>query len=78
MFNVGGGTPIVAEMLIFRTQKKATIERWMECSEYLVGTGDDGGKLVFLLVLALDHGLENGWVVRSQVDEDIGHASLFR
>lgn len=44
---------------------------------YLVGTGDNGGKLAIVLLLALDHGLEERRMVRTQVDEDMGYTSLF-
>lgn len=40
----------------------------------LVGTRDDLGKLALLLVLALDNGLNDGGVVRPEVDEDVTNA----
>lgn len=56
-----------------QTEKKET--QWHGI--YLVGTGDNGGKLAIVLLLALGHGLEEGRMVRPQVDEDMGYTSLF-
>ena len=43
---------------------------------YLIGTGNDGGELILLLLLALHHGLEDGRMVRSKIDKDMGHSGL--
>lgn len=43
---------------------------------YLIGTGDDAGELIPLLLLALDHGLKDGRMVRSKIDKDMGHSGL--
>ena len=43
---------------------------------YLIGTGDDAGELIPLLLLALDHGLQDGRMVRSKIDKDMGHSGL--
>ena len=43
---------------------------------YLIGTGHDSGELIPLLLLALDHGLEDGRMVRSKIDKDMGHSGL--
>lgn len=43
---------------------------------HLVGTGDDLGELIRLLFLAFDHGLEDGGVIRAEVDEAMGDAGL--
>lgn len=43
---------------------------------YFIGTSDDLGKLVLLLVLALDDCLDDGGVVAPEVDEDMRDAIL--
>lgn len=43
---------------------------------HLVGACDDAGKLALLLALALDHGLYDARMVRAQIDEAMGDASL--
>ena len=43
---------------------------------YFIRTCHDLGELALLLVLALDNGLDDGWMVRPQVDKDIPHARL--
>lgn len=47
-------------------------KRWT----YLIGTSNHLGKLVLLLALALDHGLDDAGVVRAEVDEAVRHTRL--
>ena len=48
-------------------------QTWGTC---LIGTCDDPGELSFLLVLALDDSLDDGGMVRPEVDEDMADAVL--
>lgn len=60
-----------------QTKKKERKKQLQWRGIYLVGTGDNSGKLAIVLLLALDHGLEERRMVRTQVDEDMGYTSLF-
>lgn len=62
--------------LLFGATQSSAEELNENKQQYLIGTCYDRGKLVSLLLLALDHGLQDGRVVRTQVDEDIGNTSL--
>lgn len=44
--------------------------------KYLVRTGDNLRKFIWLLLLALHHGLEDGWVIGAKVNEAMGDTSL--
>ena len=43
---------------------------------YFIRTCYDLGEVALLLILALDNGLDDGRMVRSQIDEDVPHARL--
>lgn len=43
---------------------------------YLIGTGDNPRKLVFLFFLSFHHSLQDGWMVGSQIDKDMADAAL--
>lgn len=49
-----------------------------EPSAYLIGTGDDSGELVLVLVLAFGYCFHDRGVVGAQVHEDVGDAGLRR
>ena len=49
----------------------------MQLLTNLIGAGDNCWELVFSLFLAFHHGLEDGWVVGSQVDKDMADAALW-
>lgn len=51
--------------------------RYPRAYAHLIWTSDDFRELVLALILALDHRLEDRWVVRSQVCEDMRYAGLF-
>jgi hypothetical protein len=44
--------------------------------KYLVRTGDNLRKFIWFLLLALHHGLQDGWVIGAKVNEAMGDASL--
>jgi hypothetical protein len=43
---------------------------------YFIRTCYDLRELALLLILTLDNGLDNGRMVRSQIDEDVPHTCL--
>ena len=43
---------------------------------YFIRTSYDLGEVALLLILTLDNGLDDGRMVRSQIDEDVPHACL--
>ncbi len=43
---------------------------------HLVRTGDDARELIWSLLLTLDHGFHDTWVVASQVHEAVRDTSL--
>lgn len=45
-------------------------------NSYLVGTCYDSRELALLFACALDHRLDDAWVVRTEVDEAMGDAGL--
>lgn len=44
---------------------------------YLVWTSDKGRKVAFSFILPLDHSLNNGRMVGSEIDKDMSDASLW-
>lgn len=49
------------------------IVRWWT---YLIGTGDNSRESAFFLPLAFHHGLQDGWVVGAEIDEDMANTAL--
>jgi hypothetical protein len=48
----------------------------MQLLTNLIGASDNCWKLVFFFFVAFYHGLEDGWMVGSQIDEDMADAAL--
>jgi hypothetical protein len=59
------------------TSELVLVGLMMQLATNLIGAGDDCWELVFLFFVAFYHGLEDGWVVGSQVDEDMADAALW-